>query len=112
MRIVVALGGNALLERGEPPDCDIEEHHVTKCRTATTDAGARSRMTCYHPYRQQAARTSRTEPRPPKPGLAGDEKRLMWCRDNLSLMGTDICPVRFRRREVGLRRITRRGRGE
>ena len=28
MRIVVALGGNALLERGEPPDSDIQEHHV------------------------------------------------------------------------------------
>ena len=28
MRIVVALGGNALLERGEPPDSDIQEPHV------------------------------------------------------------------------------------
>ncbi len=28
MRIVVALGGNALLERGEAPDADIQEHHV------------------------------------------------------------------------------------
>jgi carbamate kinase len=28
MRIVVALGGNALLERGEPPDSDIQESHV------------------------------------------------------------------------------------
>ena len=28
MRIVVALGGNALLERGERPDSDIQEHHV------------------------------------------------------------------------------------
>ncbi len=28
MRIVVALGGNALLERGEVPDADIQEHHV------------------------------------------------------------------------------------
>jgi carbamate kinase len=28
MRIVVALGGNALLERGEPPDSDIQQHHV------------------------------------------------------------------------------------
>ncbi|HEV2244543.1 MAG TPA: carbamate kinase [Streptosporangiaceae bacterium] len=28
MRIVVALGGNALLERGERPDADIQEHHV------------------------------------------------------------------------------------
>jgi carbamate kinase len=28
MRIVVGLGGNALLERGEPPDSDIQESHV------------------------------------------------------------------------------------
>ncbi len=28
MRIVVALGGNALLERGETPDAEIQEHHV------------------------------------------------------------------------------------
>ena len=28
MRIVVALGGNALLERGETPDADVQQHHV------------------------------------------------------------------------------------
>jgi carbamate kinase len=28
MRIVAALGGNALLERGEPPDSGIQLHHV------------------------------------------------------------------------------------
>jgi carbamate kinase len=28
MKIVVALGGNALLERGEAPDADIQEHHI------------------------------------------------------------------------------------
>ena len=28
VRIVAALGGNALLERGEPPDADIQEAHV------------------------------------------------------------------------------------
>jgi carbamate kinase len=28
MRIVVALGGNALLERGEAPDSEIQQHHV------------------------------------------------------------------------------------
>jgi len=28
MRIVVALGGNALLERGEAPDADIQQRHV------------------------------------------------------------------------------------
>src|ERR1700733_13637846 len=30
MRIVAALGGNALLERGEPPESSIQEAHVIK----------------------------------------------------------------------------------
>ena len=34
MRIVVALGGNALLERGEPPDADIQEAHVARAVAA------------------------------------------------------------------------------
>jgi carbamate kinase len=28
MRIVVAVGGNALLERGESPDAEIQQHHI------------------------------------------------------------------------------------
>ena len=28
MRLVVAVGGNALLERGEPPDADIQQRHI------------------------------------------------------------------------------------
>jgi carbamate kinase len=34
MRVVVALGGNALLERGEPPDADIQERHVVRAAAA------------------------------------------------------------------------------
>ena len=34
MRIVVALGGNALLERGEPPDAEIQEHHILRAAQA------------------------------------------------------------------------------
>ena len=34
MRVVVALGGNALLERGEPPDSDIQESHVAGAASA------------------------------------------------------------------------------
>ena len=30
MRIVAALGGNALLQRGEPAECDIQEAHIRK----------------------------------------------------------------------------------
>ena len=28
MRIVVAVGGNALLERGESPDAEIQQRHI------------------------------------------------------------------------------------
>ena len=34
MRIVAALGGNALLERGETPDSDIQETHVASAVAA------------------------------------------------------------------------------
>lgn len=34
MRVVVALGGNALLQRGEPPDSDIQESHVARAVAA------------------------------------------------------------------------------
>jgi carbamate kinase len=34
MRIVAALGGNALLQRGEPPEHDIQETHIRKAVAA------------------------------------------------------------------------------
>jgi carbamate kinase len=34
LRIVIALGGNALLERGERPDSDIQQAHVDRAVTA------------------------------------------------------------------------------
>ena len=34
MRIVAALGGNALLQRGERPDCAIQEEHVARAAEA------------------------------------------------------------------------------
>lgn len=34
MRVVVALGGNALLERGDKPDASIQRHHVQKAAAA------------------------------------------------------------------------------
>ncbi len=34
MRVVVALGGNALLERGEPPDAVIQRRHVRQAAAA------------------------------------------------------------------------------
>jgi len=34
MRVVAALGGNALLERGEPAECDIQEAHIQRAVAA------------------------------------------------------------------------------
>ena len=42
MRIVAALGGNALLERGEPPDSDIQETHVVQRGRRARPAGPRA----------------------------------------------------------------------
>jgi carbamate kinase len=39
MKIVVALGGNALLERGESPDADVQEHHVRRAAEALSSLG-------------------------------------------------------------------------
>jgi carbamate kinase len=36
VRIVAALGGNALLERGETPDSEIQQHHVVRAVAALT----------------------------------------------------------------------------
>jgi carbamate kinase len=36
MRVVIALGGNALLERGEKPDADIQQEHVVSAVRALT----------------------------------------------------------------------------
>jgi len=38
MRIVAALGGNALLERGEPPESAIQEGHIIKAVRALESA--------------------------------------------------------------------------
>jgi carbamate kinase len=39
MRVVAALGGNALLERGEKPDADIQESHVQQAVTSLAPVG-------------------------------------------------------------------------
>lgn len=45
MRLVVALGGNALLHRGEPADASTQRHHVTvAAREVAELAGNHDRM--------------------------------------------------------------------
>jgi carbamate kinase len=48
MRVVAALGGNALLERGEPPDSDIQEAHVVKAARALAPLARRHELVITH----------------------------------------------------------------
>jgi carbamate kinase len=48
MRVVAALGGNALLERGETPDSDIQQEHVASAVKALRPLLARHDMIITH----------------------------------------------------------------
>jgi carbamate kinase len=48
MRIVAALGGNALLERGEPPDSGIQLHHVRAAVEALTPLADGNQLVITH----------------------------------------------------------------
>jgi carbamate kinase len=48
MRIVVALGGNALLERDEPPDAEIQRRHVRQAATALAPLAAEHQLVLCH----------------------------------------------------------------
>jgi len=48
MRIVAALGGNALLERGEPPESSIQEAHVIKAVRALAPLAAGNDLVITH----------------------------------------------------------------
>ena len=48
MRIVVALGGNALLERGQSPDADIQARHVQAAVVALAPLAARHQLVITH----------------------------------------------------------------
>jgi len=48
MRIVAALGGNALLERGEPPEAGIQETHVIKAVEALAPLAAGNDLVITH----------------------------------------------------------------
>jgi carbamate kinase len=48
MRVVAALGGNALLRRGEPPDSDIQEKHVAGAAAALRPLLARHDVVVTH----------------------------------------------------------------
>ena len=48
MRIVVALGGNALLERGEKPDAAIQRHHIRRAARALAPIAAQHELVLCH----------------------------------------------------------------
>ena len=48
MRIVIALGGNALLRRGEPPDAEIQRRHVRQAAQALAALAAQHQLIVCH----------------------------------------------------------------
>ncbi len=48
MRIVAAIGGNALLERGEAPDARIEQHHVRSAVAALASVARTDQLVIIH----------------------------------------------------------------
>ena len=48
MRVIIALGGNALLERGEAPNSDIQETHVVSAVTALAPLAGQHQLLITH----------------------------------------------------------------
>ena len=48
MRVVVALGGNALLHHGEPADADTQRHNVTVAARAVAELAADHQLVVTH----------------------------------------------------------------
>jgi carbamate kinase len=48
MRVVIALGGNALLQRGEKPDADIQEKHVARAVGALAPLASSHQLVITH----------------------------------------------------------------
>lgn len=48
MRLVVALGGNALLERGEPPEAEVQELHIAAAVSALAPLAAEHDLVLTH----------------------------------------------------------------
>jgi len=48
VRVVAALGGNALLERGEPPDSDVQQAHIARAVRALAPLAADHELVITH----------------------------------------------------------------
>ena len=65
MRVVVALGGNALLERGERPDAAIQQHHVASAAKSLAEIARDHELVICHgngPQIGQLAIESESDP--------------------------------------------------
>jgi carbamate kinase len=83
MKIVAALGGNALLERGEAPESDIQEAHVVKAVQALAPLALEHDLVVTHgrihgpqdrrrlPVRRANGKGSRDRPAPRRVRAAG-----------------------------------------
>ena len=91
MRYVIALGGNALLERSERPDAGIQRHHVRVAAAALAPVIARHEVFICHgngPQIGQLANESDADPELSRPfpldtlgaqtqGMIGDRKSVV-----------------------------------
>ena len=64
MRVVIALGGNALLKRGEAPDSDIQETHVVSAVTALAPLAGQHQLLITHGNGPQVGVPARSRPGP------------------------------------------------
>ena len=67
MRVVAALGGNALLERGELPEARVQEEHVHKAALALAPLAQAHQLILTHGNGPQVGPARPGERRLPRP---------------------------------------------
>ena len=107
MRIVAALGGNALLRRGQRPDADVQEHNVAVAVASLAPLAMRHELVITHGNGPQvgllalesAADRSLTRPYP-LAELGAETQGLIgyWLLQELqnALPGRDVAPRGYR----------------
>ena len=74
MRVVIALGGNALLKRDEPPEAEIQRRNIGRAATDTCrhcnqhiHGGVIGLVVAEHHFRQRVAHEDHGQPRALEP---------------------------------------------
>src|SRR6202142_1015559 len=102
MRVVVALGGNALLERGERPDAVIQRRHVRQAAVALAPLSADHQLVLCHCNGPPAGVRALESPAAPSPSrtyprdvLVAQTQGMMgyWLVQELSTAGVAQPPV-------------------